>query len=285
MQKRMYPMTFLIPVVVVYGLFFLVPTVVSFFFAFTRWDLINWEWIGLENFRMFFTTRALNIGFRNTLIYGFLTSAGKVVFGLLFAVFLCMPLRTRGFLRAMVFFPTLISLVAVGIAFRSLMHPSRGLINTTLGAIGIAGPDWLGDFTLALYSVILVDIWRGVGIATVIYIAGIMSIPEEYYEALSIDGGGRFAKFRYITLPLVRPAMNTVIILSFIGGLRHFELIWAMTRGGPGFTSDVIASIIYKQYAAGFYGVSTAGNVLLFLGVAVLALPLYIFLNKKEVDI
>jgi len=130
-----------------------------------------------------------------------------------------------------------------------------------------------------------VDVWKGVGLATVIYIAGIMSIPLEYYEALQVDGGNNWHKFRYITLPLVRPAMHSVIILSFIGGLRSFDLIWAMTKGGPGFATDVIASIIYKQYQAGFYGLSTAGNVILFIAVALLGVPLYRFLTKREVEL
>ncbi|GAA3331288.1 hypothetical protein GCM10020331_087280 [Ectobacillus funiculus] len=105
---------------------------------------------------------------------------------------------------------------------------------------------------IALLSVALVDVWKGVGMATVIFIAGIMSIPEDYYEALMIDGGNAWHKFWNIILPLSRPAMNSVIILAFIGGLRSFDLIWAMTKGGPGFSTDLIASIIYKQYQAGF---------------------------------
>jgi len=284
LEKRAYSYGFLIPAALVYGVFFLVPAVVSFFFAFTRWDLTNWNFIGFDNFRMFFSERALNIGFRNTLLYAAFTCGFKVVLGLLLGVFLCMPLKTRGFLRSIIFFPVIISTVAVGVAFGSLMHPSRGLINAALSVIGITGIDWLGDVRLALFSVILVDVWKGVGMATVIYIAGIMAIPTHYYEALAIDGGGRWAKFKHITLPLCRPAINSVVILSFIGGLRSFDLVWTMTKGGPGFTSDVIASIIYKQYAAGFYGLSTAGNVILFLGVSLLAFPLYYLLNRKEVD-
>jgi raffinose/stachyose/melibiose transport system permease protein len=131
----------------------------------------------------------------------------------------------------------------------------------------------------------LVDVWKGIGMATVIFIAGIMSIPEDYYEALMIDGGNAWHKFKSIILPLSRPAMNTVIILSFIGGLRSFDLIWTMTKGGPGFSTDLIASIIYKQYQAGFFGLSTAGNVILFVLVSALAFPLYAYLNKKEVDL
>jgi raffinose/stachyose/melibiose transport system permease protein len=133
--------------------------------------------------------------------------------------------------------------------------------------------------------VALVDVWKGVGLATVIYIAGIVSIPQEFFEAARVDGAGPVHQFRHILLPLARPATVTVIILSLIGGLRSFDLIWAMTRGGPGFTSDVIASVIYKQYQAGFYGLSTAGNVLLFVLVTAIVLPLSRFLNRKEVEL
>jgi raffinose/stachyose/melibiose transport system permease protein len=185
----------------------------------------------------------------------------------------------------MVFFPNLLSTIAVGISFTSLMDPTNGVINKGLEYLGINGPNWLGNINMALFSVILVDVWKGVGVATVIYIAGIMSIPQQYNEALMIDGGSSFDKLRYITLPLSRPAANTVIILSFIGGLRTFDLIWTMTKGGPGFATDLIASIIYKQYCYGFYGLSTAGNVILFLSVSVLAFPLYRFLTKREVDL
>ena len=115
--------------------------------------------------------------------------------------------------------------------------------------------------------------------------AGIVSIPAEYFEAAKADGANGWQNFWQVTVPLVRPATTTVIILSLIGGLRSFDLIWAMTRGGPGFTSDVIASVIYKQYQAGFYGLSTAGNVVLFLMVTAIIVPLSRWLNRKEVDL
>jgi raffinose/stachyose/melibiose transport system permease protein len=285
LTKRTYSYYFLLPAGIVYFVFFLLPTIMSLFFSMTWWTLTDWEFIGLENFKTFLTEPSLNIGFKNTLIYAFVTCSLKVVLGLLLGIFLSGKLKTVGFIRSMIFFPTLLSTVAVGIAFTMMMHPSQGLINVTLNALGIVGPDWLGDTRLALLSVAFVDVWKGVGIATVIFIAGIMSIPQDYYEALMIDGGNAWDKFKNIILPLSRPAMNTVIILSFIGGLRTFDLIWAMTKGGPGFTTDLIASIIYKQYQAGFYGLSTAGNVILFILVSALAFPLYAYLNRKEVDL
>ena len=134
----------------------------------------------------------------------------------------------------------------------------------------------------ALLSVAFVDVWQGVGLATVIFIAGILSIPHEYFEAAKVDGAGAWQRFRNITLPLAKPATISVVILSLIGGLRKFDLIWAMTKGGPGFTSDVMASVIYKQYQAGFYGLSTAGNVVLFLLVLLIVMPLFWFINRKD---
>jgi len=283
--KRTYTYYFLLPAAIIYLIIFILPTFMSFFFSMTRWTLQDWTFTGLQNFKTFFNESSLNIGFKNTFIYAVVTCGFKVVFGLLLGVFLTSKIRTKNYLRSVVFFPTLVSTIAVGIAFSTLMHPTEGLINTVLASLGISGPDWLGDTRIALLSVAFVDVWKGVGFATVIYIAGIMSIPEDYYEALQIDGGNSWNKFWNIILPLSRPATNTVIILAFIGGLRSFDILWPMTRGGPGFATDVIASIIYKQYQAGFYGLATAGNVILFLFVSALAFPLSLYLNRREVDL
>lgn len=282
-MKKAYAAWLLIPGMTIYGAFFLLPTALSFFFSLTVWNLTEWRFYGLGNFLMFFREPSLFIAIKNTLIYAALTSASKTVIALFVAVILSSKLPTRNFLRSLIFFPTIISTVAIGIVFSSLLHPSRGLINAALNAIGIRGPDWLGDPNLALYSVILVDLWRGIGMAMVIYLAGITAIPLEYGEALLVDGGNAWDKFRHITLPLLRPSMNSVIILSFIGGLRSFDLIWAMTGGGPGFSTEILSSLVYKQYISGFYGLSTAGNIIMLVLVATLALPLYMWITKKEV--
>ena len=158
------------------------------------------------------------------------------------------------------------------------------MFNKVLEAIGINGPDWLGDVNLALFSIIGVDVWKGLSIATVIFIAGIQSIDKTYYEAAMVDGANFWQRLKSITIPLSRSSMNSIIILSFIGGLRSFDLIWSMTGGGPGFATDVMASIIYKQYAAGYYGLSTAGNVIMFVVIAVIAFPLQKYLLSKEVE-
>ncbi|MFN8414543.1 MAG: sugar ABC transporter permease, partial [Anaerolineales bacterium] len=155
---------------------------------------------------------------------------------------------------------------------------------TTLGSFGIDKINWLGDPKLALYSVVFVDVWKGIGIAMVIFMAGIQSIPTDYFDAIRLEGGA-WVEFRHVILPLSRNASFTVILLSFIGGLRTFDLIWTMTHGGPGFASDVLTSVIYKQYQAGFYGLSSAGNVVMFFLVTIIVYPLMRFFNRMELEL
>jgi raffinose/stachyose/melibiose transport system permease protein len=279
-----YPYWFYLPAAAIYTVLFLVPTFASFYYSFTRWDLFTSSWIGLDNYKTFFAEQALVIGLRNTLIYATITASLKVVLGLLLAVLLTSKIIARGYLRSVIFFPVLVSTVGVGLTFSVLMNPEIGVINRALGVVGIGGPGWLVEPSLAIFSIALVDVWQGVGLATVIFIAGIVSIPSDYYEAAEVDGASRFYSFLHITLPLARPAIATVVTLALIGGLRSFDLIWTMTGGGPGFASDTIASVIYKQYQAGFYGLSTAGSVVLFLLVSAIIVPLTWWLNRHEVD-
>jgi raffinose/stachyose/melibiose transport system permease protein len=281
---RTYPYWFYLPAALVFGVFFLVPTALSFYFSMTRWTLFEATFIGFDNYVAFISDPMLMSGLRNTVIYAVMTSGLKVVIALPLAVLLTSNIWLKGLLRSMIFFPVLVSTIAVGITFSALMQPSMGLINVTLGFFGLPQPDWLGNPGLALYSVALVDVWKGLGIATVIYMAGIVSIPQEYFEAASLEGGA-WVKFRHVIVPLARNATFTVILLSFIGGLRSFDLIWAMTRGGPGFASDVLTSVIYKEYQAGFYGLSTAGNVVLFVLVTAIVYPLMRYFNRMEADL
>jgi raffinose/stachyose/melibiose transport system permease protein len=285
LEKRTYTYLFLIPTAVFYGVFFILPTIMSFFFSLTHWTLTDWEFIGLENFKTFLSEPSMRIGIKNTIIYAFLTSGFKVLIGFFLGLILSKKMKLQNYFRTVIFFPNLVSAISVGIMFCSLMHPTKGLINVALGYLGITGPNWLGNASLALYSVIMVDVWKGLGVATLIYIAGMTAISTDYYEAADIDGATEWDKIKYITFPLTRGSMNTVITLSFVGGLKSFDLIYAMTKGGPGFATDVIGSIVYKQYAAGFFGLSVAGNVLLFIVVAVLAFPLYMYITSKEVEL
>ncbi|WP_425441234.1 carbohydrate ABC transporter permease [Ruania alba] len=282
--RHAYPLWFYLPAAVLFLVFFAIPTFASFYFSLTRWTLFDQEFIGLENYIQFFREPQLYQSFINTLIYGFVTSGLKVVIGLALGVLLTSALVGRNYLRSVIFFPVLVSTIGVGIMFKALLDPFDGVVNGALEALGITGPGWLTDPSLALLTIAGIDVWKGLGIACLIYIAGLVAIPSEYYEAARVDGASKWAVFTSITLPLVKPATGTVLILSLIGGLRSFDLIWATTGGGPGFSSDVIGSVIYKQYQAGFYGLSTAGNVVLFLVVTAIMVPISLMLNRREVE-
>jgi raffinose/stachyose/melibiose transport system permease protein len=281
---RTYPNWFYLPAVLVFGIFFLVPTVLAFYFSLTRWSLFDATFIGFENYQDFLSDPQLVGGLRNTIVYAVLTSGLKVIISLPLAMLVTSSIRLKTLFRGIVFFPVIVSTVAVGITFSALMQPSTGVINTVLRSVGLPQPDWLGNPSLALFSVALVDVWKGVGIAMVIFIAGILSIPIEYFEAARLEGG-TWVKFRHVIIPLARNALFTVILLSFIGGLRTFDLIWTMTHGGPGFASDVLTSVIYKEYQAGFYGLSTAGNVVLFILVTIIVFPLIRSFNRLELEL
>ncbi|MBQ1492153.1 MAG: sugar ABC transporter permease [Blautia sp.] len=281
-KKSQYPLWFILPSVTIFAVFFLWPIVSSLYYSLTVWNFETAKFCGLDNYKLFFSEHAMSSSVVHTLIYAFGTCILKVVLAFFIAIFLTGKIRTKNFIRSAVFFPNLVSTMAVGLTFAYLMHPTKGLLNVIIKGLGFAGVDFLGDPKLALLSIILVDVWKGLSISVVIYIAGIQSIDKTYYEAASIDGATGWQQLTNITLPLVAPSQNSIIILSLIGGLRTFELIWAMTGGGPGFATDVLASVIYKQYAAGFYGLSTAGNVVMLVLISLIAFPLQHFLNKRE---
>lgn len=281
-RNKRYSYAFLVPAGTVFLIFFLVPTVISFYYSMTVWNFDSASFCGLDNYKMIFSEDYLSRGLKNTLVYAVLTSVSKVVLAFLIALFLTSKIKTKNVLRSIVFFPNLVSAIAVGATFKALMHPTKGFINNILGMIGIDNINWLGNPDAALYSIAAVDIWKGISISLIIYIAGIQSIDRNFYEAAEIDGASYWQKLRYITIPMTASSRNTIILLSFIGGIRSFDLIWSMTGGGPGFATDVMASIVYKQYVSGYYGISTAGSVIMLLLIALLVFPLQKFLNKRE---
>lgn len=283
-NRKIYPYWMILPLGIIYGFFYLLPTVLSFFFSLTTWTLDKYRFVGLANFETFFTEPYLSISVKNTVIFALLSCMGKTGLGFLTAVYLEGRRKMKDTMLSFVYFPHLLCPLAIGLAFSSLMHQTDGVLNGILACAGIDGPDWLGDSRIALYSVIFADVWKDLGVAVIIFIAGIRAIPKQYFEAARMDGAGGWQQFRYITLPLSRPSLHTVMILSLIGGMRTFDMIWSMTKGGPGYDTDVLASAIYKQYAGGYYGLATAGNVIMLLMICVIAFPLYRYLLKKEED-
>lgn len=283
-EKKIYTGWLAIPGIVIYVVIFVIPTFASFYFSMTTWNLKTSVFTGVQNFVTFFTMSNTKASLINTAVYAFVTCFAKVTLGLLIAQYLCKKIKSAGYLKVMLFFPTLLGNVVVAIAFEKLLS-SGGIINQVLGAFGMEPVKWLTSSTWALFTCIVVDIWKGIGTAILIYVAGISAIPGTYYEAAAIDGASPRQIFTKITLPLLVPTMNTVLTLSLIGGLRTYDLIYAMTGGGPGYSTEVLGSAIYKLFARGNYGLATAGYVIMFVVVSVIVFPLNSYVAKKEAEL
>ena len=282
-KSQRYPIWYVVPVLVIFTVLFIVPMIISVFFSLTVWSFTDFEFVGLKNYKMFFEDQQLMQGLGNTLIYALSTSGSKVVLAFFIAVFLTSSVRMRGVMRSVVFFPHLVSNVAIGITFMALMHPSKGLFNALLSGMGLEKVKFLYSPETALPSVIFTDVWKGLSVSVVIYIAGLQAIDRTYYEAAQRDGANKAQTLWNITLPLVRPAMNTIIILSLIGGLKSFDLIKTMTDDGPGYSSTVLALTVYRQFSNGYYGMSTTGNIIMLVMISMISYPLQRYLLSKEV--
>lgn len=285
-SRNLYSYKFLFPGMLLFSMFFIIPTILSFYFAFTNWSLDGFRFIGIDNFKNIIAEPTLSLAFKNTIIFTVITTILKLGLGLILALLLNMGLKSQGYLRTIFFTPAILSSVAVGLTFSSIFHPTSGIINRLLNIVGlhILTRDWLGDIHLVIYSVSMIEVWKWTGFTAVIFLAGLQSISKEYYEALSIDGANKWQTFRYITFPLLRPAFNTNLLLAVIGGLRVFDIVYATTGGGPGTASEVISSFVYRKFANGYFGLSTAVGLLLFVLVSGVAVPLYAWTSKKEVE-
>jgi raffinose/stachyose/melibiose transport system permease protein len=283
-ERKLYTGWLAVPGVLIYIIIFVIPTFASFYFSMTTWNLQTSTFIGLENFKTFFTMSNTKSALINTGIYAFLTCFLKVTIGLLIAQYLCQKVKSAGYLKVILFFPTLLGNVVVAIAFDNILA-SNGIVNQIISLFGVESVKWLTDGTIALFTCIIVDVWQGIGTAMLIYVAGISAIPSTYYEAAAIDGANKMRTFTKITLPLLVPIINNVLTLSLIGGLRTYELVYTMTGGGPGYSTELLGSAIYKLFSRGSYGLATAGYVIMFVVVSVIVFPLNSFVAKREAEL
>jgi multiple sugar transport system permease protein len=265
---------FLLPTAVIFVAFIAYPIVGSFALTFFRWDgLSHRQFIGLDNYRTLLSDPLLGTVLLNTL--GFVI--GDVALKMLLALFLAVLVNRylsglmRTLFRSVVFFPVIVSGVAIGIIWQWLMNTNLGLINYYLGALGLPIVAWLDSSKNAMPSLILVDVWRNVGFSFVVFTAGLQGISSQLYEAAAIDGAGDWQRFRAITLPLLSPTTFFLLVINLIGAFQFFDLSYVMTQGGPG---DATRTIVYYIYDTAFhffrFGYGSTIAVLLFVILAVL---------------
>ncbi len=234
-----------------------------------------WDFIGLDNFvRIFSGDPVLMQSVGNTLIYAFFKVVVQTVLAFLIAVLLNRQLRAGNIYRAIFFAPIVISPVAIVFTWSFMYDPNTGTINTLLRGLGLGGlaQDWLGNYNLALFSVILVDLWSGLGFNIVIFLAGLSTIPGEINEAARVDGARGWKALRYITMPLMLPSFGLVLVLSINGALRAFDTVYLMTRGGPGHQTELfMTQVFHEGTVANNFGYASAMAMLVIVILIVIA--------------
>jgi multiple sugar transport system permease protein len=240
---------FVTPIVLGILIFQLYPTLFSLYVSFTEWNLLTpMRWIGTRNFVDLFTTdRNFGPALYNSFIYTAGTVLPGIALALIFAVLLNQNIRGRGLYRAIYFVPVVAPTVAVAILWAWIYEPEFGILNWLLGLLGIAGPKWLGSSDWAMFAIIIMSIWQGLGYNIVIFLAGLQAISPDLYEAAAIDGANSMRQFWYITLPLLSPVTFFVLVLSVIGAFQVFAAPFVMTAGGPANSTVTIVMQLYKE--------------------------------------
>jgi multiple sugar transport system permease protein len=265
---------YLLPTFVGLILFSLGAIIFSVGISFTDWDILQPpHWVGLSNYVRLFTTPLNWQVFGNTLYYTAVIVPVGTALALGLALALNRGLRGIVILRGLYFLPVISSTVAVSLVWSWLYNQQFGLINYLLSLVGITGPAWLADTRTAMPAVIIMSIWKGLGYNMVIFLAGLQGIPQELYEAAKIDGAGAWARFRYVTLPLVSPTTFFVVVLSTVAAFQVFDQTYVMTNGGPAYSTTTLALFIYQNAFQWFHmGYAAALSYVLFAAVAVVTL-------------
>ena len=242
-------LAFLAPSAIILLVFVIIPVAMAFYLSFTAWEARSTEgsFIGLENYTNLLTSKELWNALKNTLLFTVMKISLDVVFSLAIALLLNQKLKGIGLFRTIYFLPVITSVVAVGAVFRVIYNPRFGLLNSFLEMLNLPAQNWLSDPKLALPSVTMVALWKGVGYDVVIFLAGLQGISMVYYEAAKIDGANAWQRFRHITWPMLSPVTFFVVVIGIINSFKVFSLIHVMTpEGGPLNSTEVMVVYLYR---------------------------------------
>ena len=292
-KKRIYPQWFLILPLALYIIFFLLPSVMGVGYSFTDWNsrsvLNGTHFVGLQNFAEIFTSdKSYLSGIGNTLKFTIISNIVKLIPALLIAIMLQEGLKGKGLYRTLLYLPSILPFVIIGLVFKSILNYNNGLLNTLLDAfhLGIFKQKWLSDLAIVWKSIYGVDAWRGIGYVMTIFLAGLNTIPKSYYEAAQIDGANFWQRLRYVTLPMLMPTITICTFLTLTNGFKLFDQNFALTGGNPAKMSQLLALNIYDTMygTTGWQGVGQAKAVIFFILVAVIALIQNKLTTSKDVQ-
>ena len=276
---------FMAPSLVILLVFIVWPMIRALWVSFEDYNVFSGgRWVGLDNYTKLVSDPVFRNALGNTLVYAGVTTPVSVGLALGLALLLNQAIRGRGLFRAAIFLPVVTSLAVAAIAWRFLLDPDIGLFAYWLGRIGLTTKAWLRDPSWAMPAVMLVGIWKNVGFYMVMYLAGLQSIPREFYEASAMDGATRWQRFRYVTWPLLANTTMFVFIIAAIAALQAFDQIYVMTRGGPFFQTETLVMLIYRmgfqEFEMGYASAIAWVLVLLIFSLSIFQVR---YFNKRQV--
>lgn len=251
-ESKWLGLLYLLPAFLIYTLFTLIPIIETVRSSFFEWSNLGRtsEWVGLQNYVSLFQDSSFIKAFTNNLIFVIFYSIIPILLGLFLASLLSRyPIPGFAFFRTVLFLPQVISMVVVGVIWRWMFNPTNGPINLFLATIGLGHLQqaWLGSFQWALPAVGSIASWVQYGFCMVLFLAGMQRIPEEYYEASSLDGASAFHQFFLITIPGLKAEIAVALITTIVAALRVFDLVYSTTKGGPGESTLVTGYLIYRS--------------------------------------
>lgn len=279
---------FYVPALVLFAVFSIYPLISGISLSLTNWNGYSRSkaFVGFDNYLRLLDDEVFRTALVNTLIYGVGSTVIQQVLGLGLAVVLDRIVRGAALLRAVIYLPVMVSPVVLGTMYYLIFRYNNGALNEARALFGADKVAWLADAGFAITAIVIVNSLQFVGISMVIYLAGLQSVPTEYYEAAQLDGATWWQSFRSITLPLLQPAFATSIVLNLIGGLKLFDIVQVLTGGGPGKSTHSVSTLIGETYfsnqAAGY---SAAIGVVLFVLIVAVTFVLNSLLNRKRVEL
>lgn len=279
---------FYFPAVILFVVFVIYPLGKGIFLSFTNWNGYSqtYKVVGIDNYIRMLTDKNVHRAFINTIIYGGGSTVLQNVLGLGLALLLNQKFKGRAVTRTIIYLPVMIAPLIMGYIMYFFFSFDNGALNDVIGLFGKNAVDWLSSGNTGVAILTIVNSLQFVGISMVIYLAGLQGISDMYYEAAAIDGARPLAKFKFITLPLLMPAISSSVTINLIGGLKLFDIIQALTSGGPGYDTHSLSTLVHRTYfGSENAGYASAIGLIAFLLIMLLSNTVVKYMEKKEVDL
>ncbi len=286
MKKSLFGINMMyVPALLLFGAFIFYPFINGIRISFTNWDGYSQSssWVGLANYKRLFTDPNIGTVIKNTLIYGLGSTLLQNIIGLMYALLLNQSIKGRGIVRTIIYLPVIISPLIMGYIWYFIFQMNGGALNDLVALFGGGPVNFLANPKMNVWLITMVNTFQFVGTAMIIYLAGLQSISLDYYEAASLDGATAWQRFRNVTFPLLAPSITINVVINIIGGLKLFDVIIALTNGGPGYASQSLSTMMYQMYFArqdaGY--AASMGNLMFFI-TSIFGIFTLILLRRRE---